>query len=263
MKKYMIGIVAGLALCFTGFAMASGDVCPPVTMKGGIIIGGEVGYGELNTPLAFTELDNYVVPGQVSYEKYSQDLGDFVWAAHLGYAHQLACTGWLSNMLLGIEAGFKDFGKSDYTYTNTPPAPDAATTAKVEYSGYGIDALLTAHYYIWEGWNAFVKGGVIVMRPKTEVTYTRTPEDVQNPNYSVDHQSWVMRPEVELGTGYTFCLAPNMHLDVHIMYLHIATEPAAGMASNFAYGNHFGNAINVPGLNAALGGIDFSFNPTV
>ncbi|GAG59766.1 unnamed protein product, partial [marine sediment metagenome] len=172
----------------------------------------------------------------------------------------------LSNVLLGIEGGFKDLGEASYDYDNNHYASsDATFKQNINYDSYAIDALVTLHAYIWQGWNTFVKGGVAVLNTKYTYKYTRDPVSTTNPNLDIDQSFWNLRPEVEVGTGYTFDLTPSMHLDVHIMYEHISTEPDVNTTNVFTIidPSIHDASVPIPGVNAVLGGIDFSFNPAV
>ncbi len=280
MKNYIIGIIAGLALVCTGFAMASGDTFVPV-VKGGFVVGADAGYGELNTPNVFSNYNEALYAAQfkgdalttITNNNNSQDTGDFVWGVHIGYDHQLANTGWLSNALLGVEVGYKNLGDSTYkTSTGVSTATldsrvlnTQSSYAKSEYKSQAVDFLLKADYYIVDGWHMFAKGGLAELYTNYEFTNTvKTNGVVDNNNIgSESSHYWNMRPEYVLGTGYTFPAfgaKKNMHLDIHAYYDHIASEPFQFSQTDLAA---TGNIVAVPGVNMVLGGVDFTFNPFV
>lgn len=256
MKKYIIAIAAGLAMCFAGFALASGDTF--LIHRGGFVVGAAAGYAELNTVNSFTNLNNV----NANVMKVSQDTGDFAWGAHMGYDHQLATTGWLSHMLLGVEMGYKYLGKSKYTNrVNAPavfPIPAINATFKTQYKSQAIDFLLKADYYIVGGWHMFAKAGLAELY--TQYQFKVSP--VGAPSVTFNQHHWNMRPEYQLGTGYAFTMGPqrNMHLDVFAYYDHITTEPNA-----YSITDAISSGANtaVPGANMVMGGVAFSFNPFV
>ena len=292
MKNYIIGITAGLALVFAGFAMASGDtfVPPKPVVKGGFVIGADAGYGELNTPNVFTNYNEAFLNSLfandpdiiITSNSSNQDTGDFVWGVHIGYDHQLANTGWLSNALLGVEVGYKDLGESTYTHRfGLVDDPEFITTtvnayAKAVYKSQAIDVLLKADYYIVNGWHVFAKGGFAELYTKYEYTQKTSVNGVdQNSIGTQSAHYWNMRPEYVLGTGYTFPAfgaKKNMHLDLHAYYDHILSEPFQFSTTDEALINpaliHGGQSamgaiVAAPGVNMVMGGIDFSFNPFV
>ena len=71
MKKYLIGIAAGVALCIAGCAFAAGDTFAKAKDAG--YIGIEGGYGFLNTPEATypkdysTTMVPYLIPTNSNY----------------------------------------------------------------------------------------------------------------------------------------------------------------------------------------------------
>lgn len=296
MKKYIIGISAGLALIFAGFAMASGDtfVPPKATARGGFVIGANVGYGELNTPNIFANYNEAflnslfstggIVPlppftAKITSNSSNQDTGAFIWGVNLGYDHQLAKVGWLSNALLGFEVGYKDLGESVYTHRFGfvfPDTPAVTAYAKAVYKAQAISVLLKADYYIVGGWHMFAKGGVAALYTKYQYTQKTTIDGfAQNSIGTQSAHYWNLRPEYVLGTGYTFSpfgAKKNMSLEVHAFYDHIFSEPTQLSTTDEALANPsllhggqgaMGAIVAVPGVNMVMGGIDFSFNPFV
>ncbi len=290
MKNYIIGITAGLALVFAGFAMASGDtfVPPKPVVKGGFVIGADGGYGELNTPNVFTNYNEALLNDafagdpliSITNNSNTQDTGDFVWGVHIGYDHQLADTGWLSNALLGVEVGYKDLGNSTYKtkfgFTEVELDGQAINTAdyyaKSEYKSQAVDFLLKADYYIVKGWHVFAKGGFAELYTKYQFTSDVNVNGVDQNNIGTQSAHyWNMRPEYVLGTGYTFGAfgaKKNMHLDIHAYYDHIASEPFLLSTTDRVLQDPnivspMNNIVAVPGVNMVMGGLDFSFNPFV
>lgn len=276
MKKYIIAIAAGAALCFAGFALASGDTFHPPVKRGGFVIGAAAGYAELNTVYPFENFNKALEHLNNSGVTYSQDLGDFAWGAHIGYDHQLATTGWLSHMLLGIEAGYKYLGKSTYKTEGPVPLVQTAITTtasytyarKVEYKSQAIDVMLKADAYLIAGWHVFAKAGFAELYTQYQYKYENNVPGSLTPGTWNQHY-WSLRPEYQLGTGYAFTVGPqrNMHIDVFAYYDHISTEPWSESIGTdpYAYGSvaNGGNDVAIPGANMVMGGVAFTFNPFV
>ena len=133
MKKIVLALSA-LGLLSTAFANGGYMPAPcPVQDLTGFLIGIEGGYGYLGTSETnlynqpnFYNVSTSFLRNQIpsitttisnTYNE-SHKIGDFVWGAHIGYDFQFR-----PDILLGVEAGYKDFGKSYYKSSNCAFCP--------------------------------------------------------------------------------------------------------------------------------------------
>jgi len=222
MKKYLIGIAAGVALCIAGCAFAAGDT---FARNGTGYVGVEGGYGFLNTPEASYPKDFGTYPFYEDVSNYATttEKGEAVWGFHAGYDFKISRV-WA----LGIEIGYKDLGESKYTSTWTDYENYQEVYQLVEFNGSrkinqsAFDLLLTARAFVWKGLDFFAKGGMAYVGSTTDqdLTYQVMAGGTIHNLQPWDGKStiWRIRPEVAIGAGYLF--TPHFH--VYLAYDYIA-----------------------------------------
>ena len=230
MKKYIIAITAGLALCLAGCVFASGDSFASPHAKfarSGGVIGVEGGYGFLNTPEEsfpkdFTNYDSTGTPQLTESFSTVVNKGAFVWGIHAAYEFLFA-----KNLLLGVEAGYRNLGESKYRlhYTQTTEAAPHSVQEAIDFSRkidqHAVNLLLTSHFYVWKGLNLFGKVGVAYVGSTldTDVQTIRNPGSpfAERQPYDGKETIWRFRPEFAIGLGYLFA----KNVNVYVMFDHI------------------------------------------
>ena len=223
MKKTLIGVSAGLALCLSSYAFAKGDVYAPTDnpyTKTGFEVGIDAGWADYS-------MAGYGILGD-------EDTNNFAAGAHIGYNWELTNH---PNLQFGAEFGYKYLGTlSDYGQGYLAvPGVDGAYLDHLRQ--HVLDLLLTAKYYVYQGFNLFGKAGVANVLQQTK--YKGTVHSSSD-SWSSSEDIWGLRPEVALGAGYTF----YKHLDVHVMYDHIASDA---------------DSTSIVGSNTVLAGLSFVF----
>jgi opacity protein-like surface antigen len=266
MQKTLLGIVTSAAL-FCSASFASGGLVQPMPVApahpAGWIIGLDGGYSEINSmdsdllpnfrPHALSAFDDHIV----YTPNYNQDhdMGDFMWGLHLGRDFNVT-----DNFLMGVEVGYKDFGKNTYD-ENFNPTLDAVIHDRnripetdsryglnqgwsVDIKQQAIDFLLTGKYYMWEGLNANAKAGLAYVKSKTNSNFSASVYQDDHLNQTLytnkgisnnwEESEWRLEPEFALGLGYSF--TPNIDATIWYDYIH-GTD---GNEQNNVSGENFG-----------------------
>lgn len=244
MNKLSVIAAVGI-LCVSGVACAGGPIasvpCPGFA-KTGPELGIQGGYGFIGTPERnlFNRADWVLAPSSFYVEKFTfnenHSIGDWVWGAYGAYNFKIS-----ANKTVGVQLGYKDFSKSTYNsiYADNyiiaaqPPVFKGFTwtytnNTSVSIKQQAVDLLLTAHYWVWDGLNVFGKAGAAYVNSK--ITQDQHASIVENPLIDQDANTffndfysqdiWRLRPEVELGIGFTF----NQYLDLSLSYNHLFSD---------------------------------------
>lgn len=227
MKKQFSKILMGTIICAAStVAFASGDSYNRSTgsfIKDGWSIGIDGGYGYLSSPEAFYPNDfSVATDGTVDTYTASAEVGDWVWGVHIARDFRIS-----TNMLLGLELGYKDLGDAnnhinhERTTNRDNIIHEYNETLNRDYSQNAVDFLLTAHYYLWQGLNIFGKAGVAYVQSDTNQFYDNTfPIEDGGPiiePLNGDNDIWRLEPEFSLGVGYMF----KCNIDIHAAYTYI------------------------------------------
>lgn len=220
-NAFLMGLsMAAVAAAVPVHAGSMGPVSTGSEYPSGFVIGGDIGYGYLSTQ------EGYLVPPKIYVNETilnTKSIGHFVWGAHAGYDAPI-----LERFLAGVEVGYKDLGKSHYsTYFHDAVSrgfyePNIVQNS-IQVSQQAIDFLITSRLYLSKGLNVFGKAGAAYVRSKSTDQYSLTfdttpvdPRDVAG-QYSERSVIWRIRPELDVGVGYSF----SKNLDLHVMYTYI------------------------------------------
>lgn len=221
MTKNFYKLLTGVAICAAStVAFANGDNYHSTGKsyaKPGFSVGIDGGYGYMSSPEE-TYPNNYTVDEEYKYTS-DADVGDYTWGVHVAYDFKVR-----PNTLLGFELGYKDLGSNhhQYAYEDLSSAEDQYYfQGSRDYQQNAVDLLLTAHCYLYQGFNVFGKVGAAYVR--SDVTQTAT-SDTDSEFFNIplsalegETDIWRLEPEVSLGVGYTF----SNHVDVHAAYTYI------------------------------------------
>lgn len=262
MERYFIILSLGLACLLTNSVFAKNKVHvlhQSTFTTPGWVFGADIGWGYLDTPE-----DNLILSDK-DYNNFknltqSHDIEDIVWGVHCGRTFDIT-----PNILLGLEVGYKDLGKSKYKSTGKCDNDDFNFSREVDQQA--IDALLTGNYFVWQGLNLFSKVGMAYVGSTTRQMFDTSALSPENLTYYNTKKSiWRLRPEVILGIGYMF-----NNIDFHVFYDHIFGVSEIKWGENG--GDYWlGNNWPIPpkpriySTNLVMGGISYVFkdiNPCI
>lgn len=237
------------------------------TYPSGFLIGGELGYGYLSTQESNLAPQQFnlspPIPGIIDIQ--SHHLGKFIWGAHAGYDIPI-----LEKFLAGFEIGYKSLGKSTYSASEHYLGLDlyfnpVSINQTVTVTQQAIDLLVTSRLYVLNGLNIFGKAGAAYVRSNTANYINRKFDTISAGQENADEFDlafsssltvWRIRPEIDIGVGYSF----KNNLDFHVMYTYIN-----GTDGNTNGGGRFYSA-NSPGqpqctftYNALTAGFSYYF----
>lgn len=262
MTNNLSKIFLGIAVCAAStVAIANGSnfqSTPSSSFaKQGFIIGVDGGYGHLSTPEAAYPNDQTYTDDvtNITYKDTSDsDIGDWVWGAHIGYDFKVR-----PDMLIGLEAGYKDLGSSKISANSSATDEDGNLLTSVDFSRKyeqnAVDILLTMHYYIYHGFNIFGKAGIAYVRSEIDQSQSayisRIDSVTVNDLNTGDNDIWRLEPEASLGIGYTF----SCGVDVHAAYTYV------GGADDQPYTDSYDNLpkAKVYSTNMATLGVSYTF----
>jgi len=250
MKNNILASI-GLAALTTVTAYA-GTMGAQATYPMGFSVGGDIGYGYLSTQETYLKALNEV--GSPDILTQHKGIGRFIWGAHAGYDTPV-----LERLLLGVEVGYKDMGRSSYSSYNYSPASVnkdlLSTTVRVEQQA--VDFLLSSRLYVLNGLNLFGKAGAAYVRSNTSSNYSETFTTVGpfTTFISEDPTTWRIRPEFDLGVGYSF----THNLDLHVMYTYIngTDGDTNGLSRFYSFGQN--STVGTFGYNALSAGLSYYF----
>lgn len=301
MNKFLISAVIP-SLFLANVALANGgEVMPPLPppmpqlAHSGWVVGIDAGYGHLSTPERdLREGVNWIKEEKLHHDvtrfygegfDESHSIGGLVGGAHVGYDAAVK-----PYMTLGWELGYRYLGKSTYDTDHVAFAglrhhekkhdevllAFAAEDWHRKVDQQAVSALLTGHYYLMEGLNIFVKGGVAFVGAKTTNDYTyvegvstwKEENGKREKEHHAHHKhdehtkilyalkndytntTWRLRPEAAAGISYTFAVQQNQFVDVYAMY-------------DYIFGSYNGADVNAPanvyGAHGALLGVSYKF----
>lgn len=195
MKKLVIATSVALALS-SASAFA-------VTQQSGVYINALGGWSFAESPSASNATIN-VAPNGYTQESSPTNTNNknYTWGGNIGY--QYAFT---SNWAAGIEAGYANFGKTEYTFT-----VPAGSSGNFNYnlSSAGFQIMAVGSYLMSNGLNAFLKAGAIDQ--ETQTTNNSLGAVAIDTNGDTKTTQWI--PAVAVGIGYM----PIQNLNVALQY---------------------------------------------
>ena len=219
-------------------------------VRGGWIIGGDVGYGYLSTP----EVDilapvPFSIPLGTEIQAQNHRLGNAVGGGYLGYNFPVS-----ERLLLGLEGGYKYLGNSRYRSFALDNTFGNFLDNTIKVKQQAVDFLLTGRFYVSPRVNLIAKAGGAYVNTETK-QFNRFFIADSTGNLYTNPQFWRIRPEFAFGAG---CSVTN-NLDVNFMYTHIG-----GADANVNGFNRFFNAgpDRTPAVfeyNGITGGISYTF----
>lgn len=253
-------ILLGAAVCAAStVAFASGDSYGRGTepfIKGGWSIGIDGGYGYISSPEANYPNDYHFDDAYI-YSSFA-DVGDWVWGAHIARDFKVS-----TNLLMGMELGYKYLGSNDhgYSYQSTEDDDFFFFEGSRSYQQNAVDFLLTAHYYLCHGLNIFGKAGVAYVNSDVS-QHAHSDTDAEQVDIALsalegDNDIWRLEPEFSLGVGYTF----KNHIDIHAAYTYIggANDQPIVNYSPFENDSMFQAKAKVYSTNMVMAGISYTF----
>ncbi len=247
MKGKLILSLTALAVTSTIYAGTMADV--QMGPQGGWVIGGDIGYGYLSTQEAeILSPTANTIPVTTEIQDQNHKIGDLVGGGYVGYNFPL-----LARVLMGVEVGYKYQGQSRYKSNAVETSFGNFLRNHISVTQQAVDALVTSKIYLWRGLNLIGKGGAAYVGSRTK--------DASQFNLGITGSLttkatiWRIRPEFDLGFGYTF----NNKIDLNLIYTHIGGTDANTVGS-FRYYNS--GPDKLPGVfeyNALTVGLSYTF----
>lgn len=210
-KQLFLGLTSLAAfISVASYAGTMGEI--QTAPRGGWVVGGDIGYGYLGT-----QEENILSPAPVTTPPLTEiqdqhhQIGSLIGGGYVGRDFAV-----LERLLMGLEVGYKYLGQSKYRTLAFDSFSNDFIDTNIKVNQQAVDFLLTGKVYIWNGLNLIGKVGPAYVRSKTE----------QNSSFSFTGTAgglatktaiWRIKPEVDLGVGYTF----GNHIGINLMYTYI------------------------------------------
>jgi len=203
MKKMLALSAVAVSLGASSIALADNNMPlggNPQSVKGGIYVGGSLGYGGMDTPKKNMPLSDIAQSGSYKLRH------GVAYRIDGGYLFPVA-----SHFLLGAELGYTGYPKNQYKL-----GLGHKIYSHLTYAGSMFDALLVAKYYIGTHFNMFGKAGAAYVSQKTSWDLYNNNKGEASSNSFVKKSHKIL-PEVAVGLGYDF--TPSLGVDV--TYSHV------------------------------------------
>lgn len=195
-----------------GYAGTMGDMQTNGAYKSGWVIGGDIGFGYLNTQeediLAPVPV---MVPRSTEIQDQDHTLGHVVGGGYLGYNYSV-----FSSFLMGMEVGYKYLGQSNYHSFSRDLLSVNFLKNDIRVNQQAIDFLLTGKLYVSKNISFLAKAGPAYVRSQT-----KQDSDFNLVSFAgglpTDVVIWRIKPEFDLGVGYTI----YNNIDLNVTYTHI------------------------------------------
>jgi hypothetical protein len=250
-RKLYLSLTALAIFGSASYAGTMGEI-QTNSLRGGWIIGGDVGYGYLSTtePYLLPVSPTVAEPPLTSRDVQRRKIGSLVGGGYAGYDFHVS-----ERLLMGLEVGYKYLDRSKYHTISNDFLSGVFATKFVKVNQQAVDFLLTGKFFLSPHINLIGKAGAAYVRSKTtENSVVNIVNDFGS--LSVAPVIWRIRPEFDLGVGFSF----YSNLSLNLIYTHIGGADAnvTGLYRFYNVGPDSTPAVFQ--YNALTAGLSYSFS---